>query len=66
MLEGMNAELLPPEDACNTSTDAMEEDIPILYTGPPPPGSIPYDSTIPPANVLAQSIISSTNKLFFL
>jgi hypothetical protein len=46
--------------------DAMEEDIPIFYTGPPPLGPTPYAPTIPPANVLAQGIISSANKLFFL
>jgi hypothetical protein len=44
----------------------MEEDIPIFYTGPPPSGPTPYAPTIPLANVLAQVIISSANKLFFL
>ncbi len=65
-LEEMNPELLPPKDICDTSTDNMKEDIPILYTGPPLLRPTPYAPTIPPANVRAQSIISSANKLFFL
>jgi hypothetical protein len=65
-LEETNADLLLPKDICDTSMDAMEEDIPKLYTGPPPSGPTPYTPTIPPTNVLAQSIISSANKLFFL
>jgi hypothetical protein len=44
----------------------MEEDIPIFYTGPPLLGPTPYAPTIPLANVLAQVIISSADKLFFL
>jgi hypothetical protein len=46
--------------------DAMEEDIPIFSTGPPPSGPTAYAPTIPPAKLPAQVIISSTNKLFFL
>jgi hypothetical protein len=40
--------------------------IPGFYTGPPPSAPLCAAPTIPPAAVLAQQIIKSTNKLFFI
>ncbi len=62
----MNSNLLPLDEAEDSSADVIAEVIPTLYTGPPPLGPTPYAPSIPSANILAQSIIASTDKLFFL
>jgi hypothetical protein len=40
--------------------------VPGFHTGPPPSAPLCAAPTIPPAAVLAQQIIKSTNKLFFI
>ena len=40
--------------------------VPGFYTGPPPSAPLCAAPTIPPAAVLAQQIIKSTDKLFFI
>ena len=37
-----------------------------LYTGPPPSAPLCATPTIPPAAILAQQIIKSSDKLFFI
>ncbi len=65
-LDEMNSELFSPNDIYELLTKAVDENFPILYTGLPPLGPSPYSPTIPPANILAQKIVSSLDKLFFL
>ncbi len=65
-LEEMNSKLFSPNNVYELSTIAVDENFLILYAGPPPSGPSPYSPTIPPANILAQKIVSSSDKLFFL
>ena len=40
--------------------------VPGFYTGPPPSAPLDATPTIPPAAILAQQIIESSDKLFFI
>ena len=68
-LAELNAEFFPGE---HFEEDDEPTCSPILYTGPPPStpmplvGPSPFAPSIPPANALAQCIISSSDKLFFI
>jgi hypothetical protein len=65
MLAEMNAKFLSSDNVDDPSANILSIE-PILYTGPPPSMPTPYTPTIPLANVLAQSIISNSDKLFLI
>jgi hypothetical protein len=65
-LEEMNPDLLSPNNVYELPPKAVNKKFLILYTAPPLFGPSPYSPTIPPAKILPQNIVSSSDKLFFL